>query len=157
MVHMAYSTASLRRLVTFGLEEDRIEEDGRTHDETLLLRCCVLGKIDLKDVGIGKDLSCGALHDLQDLARRLGTVVSVLHVGGEDVEGSLATASSEAGVALSATVDAHATDASRLVHLVDGLSFGIVDLEARNAAVALLLDLDVYVSIESIRKSNQRR
>ena len=145
---MTYSTASLRRLVTFGLEEDRIEEYGRAHDETLLLRSGVLGKIDLKDVGIGKDLSRGALHDLQDLARRLGTVVSVLHVGGEDVEGSLAAASTEAGVALSATVDAHSADAGRLMHLVDGLSFGIVDLEARNAAVALLLDLDVCVCFD---------
>jgi hypothetical protein len=58
------------------------------------------------------------------------------------MERSLAAASSEAGVALSAAVDAHTTAAGRLMHLVDCLSIGIVDLEARNAAVALLLDLN---------------
>ena len=57
------------------------------------------------------------------------------------MEWGLEAASSEAGVALRAAVDAHTTAAGRLVHLVDGLSLGIVDLEARNAAVALLLDL----------------
>jgi hypothetical protein len=58
------------------------------------------------------------------------------------MEGNLAAATSEAGVALSTAVDAHSTAARRLMHFVDGLSISIVNLEARDAAVALLLDLD---------------
>ena len=62
------------------------------------------------------------------------------------MEWGLAAAPSEAGVALRAAVDAHTTAAGRLMHLVDGLSIGIIDLEARNAAVALLLDLNSNIT-----------
>ena len=134
-------TRSLRSLVTLSFEEDGIEEDGRGHNQPLLLGRGILRKVAFEYIRVGKDLRRNALLDLEDLTRRLGTVVSILHVGGEDMEWGLEAASSKAGVALRAAVDAHTTAAGRLVHLVDGLSLGIVDLEARNAAVALLLDL----------------
>ena len=75
------------------------------------------------------------------------------------MEGSLAAASSKAGVALGAAVDAHPTAAGGLMHLVNGLSIGIVDLEARNAAVALLLDLDrtMVVQRSEVRTSGRNK
>lgn len=73
------------------------------------------------------------------------------------MEGSLTAASSEAGVALGAAIDAHSTAAGGLMHLVDGFSVGIVDLEARDAAVALLLDLDrtMVVQRSEVRTSGR--
>ena len=61
-------TRQLRSLVALSLEEDGIEEDGRSHNQSLLLGRGILRKVAFEYVCVGEDLSSHALLDLEDLA-----------------------------------------------------------------------------------------
>ena len=86
-------------------EEQRIEEDGSSSQDTLLFRGCILREVHFKGIGFSEDLSHETFWFLQD--ETFIVVASLIsNVWSVDAEGLLA-ASLSTWISFSTAIDAH--------------------------------------------------
>lgn len=125
---------------TVPLEKDGIEKKGRSNNQTLLGHGRTLGKIHLKGICLGKDLSQGRLWLLENLPNERSIASGVCLRRWEDTKGHLATALAATGVAFGEAIDTASTTARGLVNLVHGIAIGIRGSKGGDAVPAVLLE-----------------
>jgi hypothetical protein len=120
------------------LKEVGVDKDGRSQQDSLLLRSGTLWEADIERVGIGKDLDGQGFWLLENPANVRSISVGLFLVGRKDMETNLAT-SFATRISFLAAVDTHATTASRRVDLVERFSIRGADSEHGDADKAVLL------------------
>lgn len=120
-------------------KEVSIDEDGCTHEESLLVGSGILGKRHFKHVGFGKDLGHETLWLFENLANVRSISISLFLIGWKDMEANLA-ATPSARITLGATVDATSTAACGLMNLVDMIALAITEGELWNTPIAIFCD-----------------
>ena len=109
------------RIVLVAFKEERIQKDGSANKHSLLSRCRLVWKSNLKGICFGKQLRRERLWRFDDLAQMRDVTVSVSLLGIKDPERDFAT-DIQTPRAFRATVDATPSATRRGMNLVNWIS-----------------------------------